>query len=306
MNFLLALLSSVMVEKVLEVRLEYLKIIKVIFSDIKIQHTVFALPFAVISAFLAAEGLPKWGVLLWMFVAMFCARNGAMSFNRIVDAKFDKLNPRTSDRALPSGKVSVGVYWTFLALFSAMFIFAAFMLNRLAFFLSPVALGIVFGYSFAKRFTSLSHLWLGIAISIAPVGAWVAVREEISLESMVLGAAVVFWIVGFDIIYSCMDMESDQQNSLHSIPQKFGLVGALKLAFFSHCIMVFFLIGLSYLPILGGLYLLGVLLVAGLLFYEHWLVRPDDLSHVNIAFFNVNGIISILLMTIVILDCTWV
>ena len=306
MNLLLALLSSVMVEKILEVRLGFPKIIKVIFSDIKIQHTVFALPFAVISAFLAAEGLPKWGVLLWMFVAMFCARNGAMSFNRIVDAKLDKLNPRTSDRALPSGKVSVGVYWTFLALFSVMFIFAAFMLNQLAFFLSPVALGIVFGYSFAKRFTSLSHLWLGIAISIAPVGAWVAVREEISLESLVLGAAVVFWLIGFDIIYSCMDVESDRQNSLHSIPQKFGIPAALKFAFFAHCIMVLFLIGLLYLPILGWLYLTGVLFVAGLLLYEHSLVRPDDLSRVNTAFFNVNGIISVLLMSMVVADCMWV
>ena len=306
MNLLLALLSSVMVEKILEVRLGFPKIIKVIFSDIKIQHTVFALPFAVISAFLAAEGLPKWGVLLWMLVAMFCARNGAMSFNRIVDAKFDKLNPRTSDRALPSGKVSVWVYWTFLALFSATFIFAAFMLNRLAFFLSPVALGFVFGFSFAKRFTSLSHLWLGIAISIAPVGAWVAVREEISLESMVRGAAVVFWLVGFDIIYSCMDMESDRQNSLHSIPQKYGISGALRLAFIAHCIMLVFLVALLYLPILGWLYLTGVFLVAGLLFYEHLLVRPNDLSHVNIAFFNVNGAISILLMALVIVDCIWV
>ena len=279
---------------------------KVIFSDIKIQHTVFALPFAVISAFLAAEGLPKWGILLWMFVAMFCARNAAMSFNRIVDAKFDKLNPRTSDRALPSGKVSVWMYWVFLVLFSAIFIFAAFMLNRLAFFLSPVALGIIFGYSFAKRFTFLSHLWLGIAISIAPVGAWVAVREEISLESLVLGAAVVFWLIGFDIIYSCMDMESDRQNSFHSIPQKFGVTVALKVAFFAHCIMVVFLIGLLYLPILGWLYLIGVLFVAGLLLYEHSLVRPDDLSRVNTAFFSITGIISILLMSMVVVDCMWV
>ena len=290
----------------LEVGLGLLEKFKVIFFDIKIQHTVFALPFAVISAFLAAEGLPEWGTSLWILIAMFCARNGAMAFNRIVDAKLDKLNPRTRERALPSGKVNVETYWIFFAIFSIMFIFAAFMLNRLAFFLSPVALGIIFGYSFAKRFTSLSHLWLGIAISIAPVGAWVAVREEISLESLVLGAAVVFWLVGFDIIYSCMDVESDQQNSLHSIPQRYGIEGALKLAFLAHCIMLVFLVVLFYLPILGWLYLLGVLLVAGLLFYEHWLVRPDDLSHANIAFFNVNGIISVLLMSLVRVDCMWI
>ena len=284
----------------------FLEKFKVIFSDIKIQHTVFALPFAVMSAFLAAEGLPEWRILLWILIAMFCARNGAMSFNRIVDSKLDKLNPRTSERALPSGKVKVGTYWIFLAVFSIMFIFAAFMLNQLAFILSPVALVIVFGYSFSKRFTSLSHLWLGIAIANAPVGAWVAVREEISLESMVRGAAVVFWLVGFDIIYSCMDMESDRQNSLHSIPQKYGISGALRLAFIAHCIMLVFLVALLYLPILGWLYLTGVFLVAGLLFYEHLLVRPNDLSHVNIAFFNVNGAISILLMALVIVDCIWV
>lgn len=289
----------------LEVRLGFLKEIKIIFFDIKIEHTVFALPFALMSAFLAAEGMPKWRTLLWILIAMFFARNGAMAFNRIVDVKFDKLNPRTTGRALPSGKVDVKLYWVFLTVSSVIFVFASFMLNQLAFFLSPVALAIIFGYSFAKRFTSLSHLWLGIAISIAPVGAWVAVREEISLESLVLGAAVVFWLVGFDIIYSCMDMESDRINSLHSIPQKYGIAGALKLAFFAHFIMVVFLITLVYLPILGGSYLTGIILVAGLLFYEHSLVQPDDLSHVNTAFFKVNGVISILLMAIVIADCMW-
>lgn len=280
--------------------------LKILFSDIKIQHTVFALPFAVMSAFLAAEGLPEWMTLLWILVAMFGARNAAMAFNRIADARFDKLNPRTSNRALPSGDMSVGQYWIFLTTCSVVFVFAAYMLNRLAFFLSPVALIIVFGYSLAKRFTSLAHLWLGVAISIAPVGAWVAVREEISIASLVLGAVVVFWLVGFDIIYSCMDMESDRKNNLHSVPQKFGIAGALRLAFFAHCIMVVFLLTLLYLPILGVSYLSGVVLVAGLLGYEHSLVRPDDLSKVNMAFFNVNGIISVLLMTLVIVDCMWV
>ena len=289
----------------LEVRLNYLQKIKIIFFDIKIQHTVFALPFAVMSAFLAAEGFPKWRTLLWILVAMFSARNGAMAFNRVADEKLDGLNPRTRNRALPSGEVDVGLYWVFLIVSSVVFVFAAFMLNRLAFFLSPVALGIVFGYSFAKRFTSLSHLWLGIAISIAPIGAWVAVREEISLESLVLGTAVMFWLIGFDIIYSCMDVESDQKNNLYSIPQKYGIARALKLAFFAHCIMVVFLVSLMFLPILGGLYLMGVLSVAILLFYEHSLVSPDDLSNVNTAFFKVNGIISVLLTFIVIVDCVW-
>ena len=286
-------------------QLDFLKNIKIIFTDIKIAHTVFALPFAVMSTFLAAEGMPSLGKLIWILIAMFGARNGAMAFNRIVDSKLDRLNPRTKDRALPARKSTAKQYWVFLILSSFVFLFSAYMLNSLAFALSPVALGIIFGYSFAKRFTSLSHLWLGVAISIAPVGAWVAVREEISIESLVLGTAVVFWLVGFDIIYSCMDVDSDRSNNLHSIPQKFGVRTALRLAFSSHCMMILFLILLLFIPALGWVYFFGVILTAGLLFYEHSLVREDDLSLVNVAFFNINGIISVLLMFFVIVDCTW-
>ena len=286
-------------------QLDFFKNIKIIFTDIKIEHTVFALPFAVMSAFLAAEGMPGLGKLIWILIAMFGARNGAMAFNRIVDSKLDRLNPRTKDRALPARKATAKQYWVFLILSSFVFLFSAYMLNSLAFALSPVALVIVFGYSFAKRFTSLSHLWLGVAISIAPVGAWVAVREEISIESLVLGGAVVFWLVGFDIIYSCMDVDSDRSNNLHSIPQKFGVRTALRLAFSSHCMMILFLILLLFIPALGWVYFFGVILTAGLLFYEHSLVREDDLSLVNVAFFNINGIISVLLMFFVIVDCTW-
>ena len=285
--------------------MDFLKNIKIIFTDIKIAHTVFALPFAVMSAFLAAEGMPGLGELTWILIAMFGARNGAMAFNRIVDSKLDRLNPRTKDRALPARKSTAKQYWVFLILSSFVFLFSAYMLNSLAFALSPVALVIVFGYSFAKRFTALSHLWLGVAISIAPVGAWVAIREEISIESLVLGAAVVFWLVGFDIIYSCMDVDSDRSNNLHSIPQKFGVRTALRLAFSSHCMMILFLILLLFIPALGWVYFFGVILTAGLLFYEHSLVREDDLLLVNVAFFNINGIISVLLMLFVIVDCTW-
>ena len=286
-------------------QLDFLKNIKIILTDFKITHSVFALPFAVMSAFLAAEGMPGLGELTWILIAMFSARNSAMAFNRIADAKIDGLNPRTKDRALPARKSTAKQYWVFLILSSFVFLFSAYMLNSLAFALSPVALGIIFGYSFAKRFTSLSHLWLGVAISIAPVGAWVAVREEISIESLVLGTAVVFWLVGFDIIYSCMDVDSDRSNNLHSIPQKFGVRTALRLAFSSHCMMILFLILLLFIPALGWVYFFGVILTAGLLFYEHSLVREDDLSLVNVAFFNINGIISVLLMFFVIVDCTW-
>ena len=279
----------------------------IIFSDIKIQHTVFALPFAVMSAFLAAGGMPEIKKLLWIIVCMLGARSAAMAFNRIVDARFDKENPRTRDRALPSGKINVGNYAVFLVASSALFIFSAWMLNSLAFYLSPVALAIVFFYSLTKRFTAFSHFWLGLAISIAPVGAWVAIREEISFTSLLLGAAVIFWLIGFDILYACMDIEADRANRLHSIPERFGIETALKMAFASHAVMVvFLLVLLEPTVLLGWVYLAGVALVAGLLVYEHSLIKKDDLSKVNMAFFNVNGIISIGLMAFVIVDCVWV
>ncbi|CCQ91179.1 4-hydroxybenzoate polyprenyltransferase and related prenyltransferases [Nitrospina gracilis 3/211] len=281
--------------------------LKIIFADIKIQHTVFALPFAVMSAFLAAEGLPTWEQLLWILLCMFGARNAAMAFNRIVDARLDSKNPRTENRALPAGKVGMGQYWAFLIVSSAVFIFAAGMLNRLALWLSPVALAIVFFYSITKRFTPYSHVFLGFALSVAPVGAWVAIREEISFTSLVLGAAVVFWLTGFDIIYACMDVEADKKNRLHSIPEHFGVGRGLLFARAAHAMMVLFLLGVMALsPLLGVTYLVGVLAVAGLLIYEHSLVREDDLTRVNIAFFNVNGLISLTLMTLVIIDCMWV
>ena len=279
----------------------------IIFSDIKIQHTVFALPFAVMSAFLAAEGMPEVEQLFWIVICMVGARSAAMAFNRIVDAGFDAKNPRTRERALPSGRVGVGSYWAFLIASSSLFIFSAWMLNPLAFYLSPVALVIVFFYSITKRFTAFSHFWLGLAISVAPVGAWVAIREEISFTSLLLGAAVVFWLIGFDILYSCMDVEADRINRLHSIPQRFGVEMALKMAWASHAVMMVFLLALLGPTILlGPVYLVGVTLVAVLLVYEHSLVKKDDLSKVNMAFFNVNGVISIGLMVFVIVDCVLV
>mgnify|MGYP003966773115 FL=1 len=281
--------------------------LSIILSDIKIEHTVFALPFALMSAFLAAGGLPEMEKLVWILVCMVGARSAAMAFNRIVDARYDAMNPRTRERAIPSGQVSVSSYWAFLILSSVLFIFSAWMLNKLAFYLSPVALIIVFFYSLTKRFTAFSHFWLGLAISIAPVGAWVAIREEISFISLLLGGAVIFWLIGFDILYSCMDVEADRANRLHSIPERFGVERALKLALASHVLMMLFLLLLLEPSVLlGPLYLAGVLLVACLLVYEHSLVKKDDLSKVNMAFFNVNGVISIGLMLFVIIDCIWV
>ena len=281
--------------------------LSVIFADIKIQHTIFALPFAIMSAFIAAKGFPQTEKIIWIVVCMVGARSAAMAFNRVLDARFDAKNPRTQDRALPAGRVDIRSYWLFLIVSSAIFIFAANMLNSLAFYLSPVALLIVFFYSFTKRFTAYSHFWLGLAIAISPVGAWVAIREEISFSSLILGAAVIFWLVGFDILYSCMDVEFDRSSGLKSIPQKFGIENALRIAFASHGVMVLFLLGLLLFGgQLGVLYSIGVVLVAILLFYEHSLVRPDDLSKINIAFFNMNGIISLGLMVFVIIDCMWI
>ena len=277
-----------------------------IFTDIKIQHTVFALPFAVMSAFIASGGLPETEKLAWIVVCMLGARSAAMAFNRIIDARFDAKNPRTQGRALPSGRVDKNSYWLFLIVFSLVFIFSAGMLNQLALYLSPLALIIIFFYSLTKRFTLYSHFWLGLAISIAPVGAWVAIREEISFVSLLLGTAVVFWLVGFDILYSCMDVKFDRENNLKSIPQRFGVENALRIAFASHVLMILFLvILLQFVAELGILYSVGVIIVAGLLIYEHSLVRPDDLSKINIAFFNMNGIISIGLMLFVIADYVW-
>ena len=278
-----------------------------IFTDIKIQHTVFALPFAVMSAFIASGGLPETEKLAWIVVCMLGARSAAMAFNRIIDARFDAKNPRTQGRALPSGRVDKNSYWLFLIVFSLVFIFSAGMLNQLALYLSPLALIIIFFYSLTKRFTLYSHFWLGLAISIAPVGAWVAIREEISFVSLLLGTAVVFWLVGFDILYSCMDVKFDRENNLKSIPQRFGVENALRIAFASHVLMILFLVVLlQFVAELGILYSVGVFIVAGLLIYEHSLVRPDDLSKINIAFFNMNGIISIGLMVFVIADYIWI
>ena len=283
-----------------------LKKLNIILADIKVQHTVFALPFAIISAFIAAEGLPAWDKMFWIVLAMVGGRSAAMAFNRMVDATYDGLNPRTLERALPAGRVGRGSYGIFLVASVALLVFASYRLNPLAFALSPIALVIIFGYSLTKRFTAYSHAFLGLAIAVAPVGAWVAVREEISLLSLVLGAAVVFWLIGFDIIYSCLDVDSDRRTGLNSVPKKFGVERALKMAFWSHALMLIFMFGMLLSPQLGPLYIAGVLGVAGLLWYEHSLVSHQDLSKVNIAFFNVNGWISVSLMTVVIVDCMWV
>lgn len=279
-----------------------LKAYAAILGDIKIQHTVFAMPFAVMSAFIAASGLPPLGVLGLIVVAMVFARSAAMAFNRLVDAQFDEKNPRTKGRAIPAGMASRGHYVFFTVAASLAFILVCSQINRLSLILSPVALLIVFFYSYTKRFTAYSHFFLGLALSLAPLGAWIAVKEEISAVSLVLGGAVVFWLAGLDAIYSLQDVEFDKAHGLNSIPQRFGVRRALILSAMFHAAMVALLFTLLFISPLSWIYGAGAFLTAGLLLYEHSLVRPDDLSKVNVAFFNVNGVISVGLMAFTIAD----
>ena len=276
--------------------------IKVILEMIKFEHTIFALPFAFTGALLAAQGIPSWNTVLWIIVAMVGARSAAMGFNRWADRKFDAENPRTKERALPQGLVSPRQVVLFTAVSSALLVFAAYMLNPLAFALSPVALGIVFFYSYTKRFTFLAHAFLGLGISGAPMGAWIAVTGRFEAPALVLGLAVLFWLLGFDVLYALQDIDYDDKAGLHSIPQRFGINRSLWISRISHAITMAMLFWLSSLLSLGWYYLAGVLVSLALIVYEHSLVRKDDLSKLNFAFFNMNGYISVTIFLFTLLD----
>ena len=261
---------------------------------IKFSHSVFALPFALTGALLASLRASVTGHhVLWIVVAMVGARSAAMGFNRLVDRRIDAANPRTRNRELPSGVISVPAVAAFIALSSATLVFASYKLNPLCLALSPVALVIIFLYSFTKRFTWASHAFLGLALSVAPIGAWIAVRGTLDPVVLLLGAAVLAWVAGFDIIYACQDYEFDVQSGLRSIPQRLGLRRALIVARLLHLVAFGLLLALKFLFDLNGLYLAGVLLVGAILVYEHRLVRHDDLSRVNAAFATMNGILSV-------------
>lgn len=279
-----------------------LKSLAVTLDMIKIEHTVFALPFALLGAFLAARGWPSGWQLLWILVAMVGGRSAAMAFNRLADQAWDATNPRTAMRALPQGRVSRTYVWIFTLAAAAAFIWAAYQLNALSFYLSPLALAILFFYSYTKRFTVLAHLFLGLALSGAPIGAWIAIRGDVSAVPLLLGLTVALWVGGFDIIYACQDVDFDRRSGLHSIPQRFGIRTALTLSGLMHVATTLLLLYIVHRSALGWISYTGVVLVAALLIYEHRLVKPNDLSRVNAAFFTVNGIISILLFLFTAVD----
>src|SRR5580700_4879884 len=260
---------------------------------IKWEHSIFALPFALCGAMLAAGGLPSLRQVAWIIVAMVAARSAAMAFNRWADASIDAANPRTSTRALPAGHLSPAFVATFVVVSSAIFVLAAGQLNRLALLLSPVALAVLLLYSYTKRVTRWSHLVLGFALGIAPSAAWIAVRGSLDPRILLLTAAVTFWVGGFDVIYACQDHDYDCSHGLHSLPRYFGIRNALFIARLFHVVMLGLLIALIVTFGLGKLAVVGLIAVAALLLYEHALVRHDDLSKLNAAFFTMNGVISV-------------
>jgi 4-hydroxybenzoate polyprenyltransferase len=275
------------------------KRVRLTLEMIKFEHSVFALPFALTGALLAyREGglaAPQvWRKILWIAVAMVAARSAAMAFNRVVDADLDARNPRTRLRHLPAGLLSPAFAWGFVTICSLGFLMSARALNPLCFHLAPVALGIVFGYSFTKRFTTFSHLVLGFALGVAPAAAWIAMRGSLDPRILWLTAAVMFWTAGFDVIYACQDYEFDVEERLFSLPRRLGIARALRVSQGLHVAMVACLAALAYSLRLGWLSVAGIGAVAILLVYEHSLVKPSDLSRVNAAFFTMNGYVSVL------------
>lgn len=279
-----------------------LRNLRVTLEMIKWEHSIFALPFALCGAMLAARGFPPVHQLAWIIVAMVAARSAAMAFNRWADAAIDAANPRTRTRALPTGNLSPAFVATFVVVSSVIFIVAASQLNRLTLLLSPVALAVLLLYSYTKRVTRWSHLVLGFALGIAPSAAWIAVRGSLDPRILLLTAAVTFWVGGFDVLYACQDYEFDCQAGLHSVPRYFGIPASLWIARVFHGIMVTLLIALVISFGMGVWAIIGVLAVILLLVYEHSLVRSDDLSKLNAAFFTMNGVISVLFFVFVAAD----
>jgi 4-hydroxybenzoate polyprenyltransferase len=280
----------------------FLRSLRVTLEMIKWEHSIFALPFALCGAMLAAAGLPTAHQLLWIVIAMISARSSAMAFNRLADTAIDAANSRTRTRALPAGQLSPAFVATFVIVSCAIFVVSASQLNRLTLWLSPVALAVILLYSYTKRFTRWSHLVLGLALGIAPAAAWLAVRGSLDPRILLLTAAVTFWVAGFDILYACQDLQFDKDAGLHSIPRYLGISRSLWIARVFHVIMLLLLIALLPTFALGKFAFAGVVAVALLLVYEHSLVKPDDLSRLNAAFFTMNGVISVVFALFVAAD----
>ena len=272
---------------------------------IQFEHTVFALPFAFTGAVLAGRGLPPGEKLGWILLAMVGARSAAMTFNRLADQPYDARNPRTARRPLVTGALSRRFAWIFLLAACSLFVISAARLNRLAFILSFPVLALILGYSYAKRFTCSAHFLLGASLGCAPLGAWIAVRGDIRPAPVILGLAVLFWTAGFDLIYACQDIDFDKSVGLHSIPRRWGIARTLILSRLLHLAMILALLLVGGILVLGHVYYAGVLGTGALLAYEHSLVRADDLSRVNRAFFTVNGYVSIFLFFATLADLHW-
>ncbi len=272
----------------------FVRNVRVTLEMIKWEHSVFALPFAFCGAMLAARGWPTAHQLIWILVAMVAARSAAMSFNRLADAELDAANPRTRARALPAGLLSRQFVAGFVVICCAVFVLAAGQLNRLALYLSPVALAVLLLYSYTKRLTRWSHLVLGFADGISPAAGWIAVAGSLDPRILILVAAVTFWVGGFDVLYACQDYDFDIRTGLHSIPRYLGIARALLVARLMHFVMLLLLVWMIFAFHLGALSWLGVAVVGVLLAYEHSLVSADDLSRLNAAFFTMNGVISLL------------
>jgi 4-hydroxybenzoate polyprenyltransferase len=272
---------------------------------IKWEHSIFVLPFAMVGAMLAAGGWPSGSKLIWIIVCMVSARSAAMAFNRWADASIDAANPRTASRAIPAGLLSRGFVGGFTLAMAAIFMLAASQLNRASLLLSPLALGIVLAYSYTKRFTRWSHLFLGLAMGIAPTAAWIAVRGMLDPRILLLTAAVLFWGAGFDVLYACQDFDHDRRVGLHSVPAAMGIAAAFWVSHGMHFVALALLVLLLKAFALGPAAWFGVAVVAGLLLYEHLIVSPRDLRKLNSAFFTTNGVIAILFFAFVATDLLW-
>ena len=276
--------------------------IRIFLEMIKFAHTIFALPFAFTAALLAAGGLPTAYQAFWIVVAMVGARTAAMGLNRIIDAEIDAKNPRTSGRAIPAGLLDKGTVFAFVMIGILLLICAASMLNPLCLYLSPLILFFLVLYSYCKRFTAMAHIVLGICIAFAPLGAWVAIQGRIEAPALLLAGSVVFWLAGFDTLYALQDLEFDRAHGLHSIPVRLGVGGSLWIARLFHVVMLCLMVALYGTMNLGFFFLVGIGITALLLFYEHWLLRNGDLTKLDMAFFNMNGYISLNIFVFTLID----